>query len=291
MSVDAVLGMNRRNAHIARVNERDALRVVDDKLETKVRLRSVGVPVSPTLAHVTSPRDARDLLADGLTSRWACKPNRSRRGLGILLAGGRHPRGGWRSLGGDQISRGDVLRHLRRILDGEFSRGGSDTAVFEPLLVPHPAIASLAPAGLPDVRVICDGSHPVAAMLRLPTERSDGRANLHAGGVGAAVDVDTGRIVSALVDRSPVEHHPDTGRRLVGVTVPHWDEVLAASRRCSAATGLDYVGADVVIDDLRGPLVLEVNGRPGLEIQNVLGRGLRAALAGGRTDARRLVRG
>lgn len=275
MSGDEILGMNRRNAHIEQVNSRAALDLVDDKHETKLRLRAAGVPVPPTLAFVTDPRDARDLLDAGLTDTWVCKPNRSRGGLGILLSGGRHEDGGWVSLSGERISVADVRTHLRRILDGEFSTGGTDAVLMEPLLVPHPDLAAVAAAGLPDVRVLCDGSEPVAAMLRLPTERSDGRANLHAGGVGAAIDLDTGRLTSGLVDRVVVEEHPDTGARLEEVVVPFWDDVLSAAARCGPATGLQFVGADIVVDELRGPLVLEVNGRPGLEIQNVVGRGLR----------------
>jgi hypothetical protein len=32
-------------------------------------------------------------------------------------------------------------------------------------------------------------------------------------------------------------------------------------------TGLGYIGADVVLDARRGPMVLELNARPGLAIQ------------------------
>ena len=39
-----------------------------------------------------------------------------------------------------------------------------------------------------------------------------------------------------------------------------------------------HVGVDIVVDAVRGPLVLELNARPGLEIQNINGRGLGAAL-------------
>lgn len=280
MSGDTVLGMNRRNAHIARVNPRTALDLVDDKQRTKTRLRAIGVPVPPTLAFVTDPRDMRDLLEAGLTESWVCKPNRSRGGQGIMLAARRHDEDGWWSVSGDHVTTSALRTHLRRILDGEHSLGGSDAALFEPLLEPHPDLAQLAPAGLPDIRVLCDGRDPVAAMLRLPTEQSGGRANLHAGGVGAAIDLDTGRLHGGLVDREPVDAHPDTGRSLHDVQVPNWDRVLAAASRCGAATGLQFVGADIVIDDLRGPLVLEVNGRAGLEIQNVVGQGLRPMVDG-----------
>ena len=42
----------------------------------------------------------------------------------------------------------------------------------------------------------------------------------------------------------------------------------------SQAVPLGYIGVDICIDAERGPLVLEVNGRPGIEIQNVQGKGL-----------------
>jgi hypothetical protein len=58
-----------------------------------------------------------------------------------------------------------------------------------------------------------------------------------------------------------------------------WHDVVAAARRCSAATGLGYVGVDLVIDAVCGVQVLECNAYPGLEIQNVNAAGL-----GGRID-------
>ena len=39
------------------------------------------------------------------------------------------------------------------------------------------------------------------------------------------------------------------------------------------AIPLGYLGVDVCLDKDKGPLILEVNGRPGLEIQNVHNRG------------------
>ncbi len=127
--------------------------------------------------------------------------------------------------------------------------------------------------GLPDIRLICVGDEPKLAMMRLPTSASGGRANLHQGALGASVDLGSGRVTAAWSASTPVEAHPD-GVRLVGATVPHWEGVLNAASRFSAVTGLGYLGADVVVDAQRGPLILEVNARPGLQIQNVTGRGL-----------------
>jgi len=38
--------------------------------------------------------------------------------------------------------------------------------------------------------------------------------------------------------------------------------------------GLGYAGVDIVIDKDKGPLVMEVNKRPGMEIQNANGKPL-----------------
>jgi glutathione synthase/RimK-type ligase-like ATP-grasp enzyme len=81
-----------------------------------------------------------------------------------------------------------------------------------------------------------------------------------------------------------VAAHPDTGAAVIGVRVPYWREVLAMSRQVAAAVGLGYIGVDIVVDERRGPLLLEANARPGLAIQIANGRGLAPALAA--VDAR-----
>ncbi|WP_330295090.1 sugar-transfer associated ATP-grasp domain-containing protein [Streptomyces sp. NBC_00503] len=275
---DPVMGMNLRNARIAEHNPSAAIRLVNDKYATKAVLESVGAPTSPTLALLRSRREIAALDWDALPDCWALKPNQSLGGNGILLAFGRRRRQ-WHSSSGKRIARAVVAEQLRRILDGEFSPRPTDWAMFEPLIRAHPDLARLSHQGLPDIRVICLGDRPQLAMLRLPTRFSGGRANLHQKAIGAAVDLATGRITHALVGKEPTETHPDTGELLIGRAVPHWPQVLDAARRCAGATGLRYLGADIVVDADRGPLILEVNARPGLQIQNVTGHGLMTATA------------
>lgn len=269
-----VLGMNARNELISRTNPEEAVALVDDKQRTKERLRASGAPVVDTWHLVRDRYALRALDLAALPDAWACKPNRSLGGAGIKVVDGGHPDGGWTTLSGGRLSVRALDDHVRAILAGEFSPRSDDAAMFEPLVRCHPDLASLAPAGLPDIRVVCDDDEPRLAMLRLPTRASDGRANLHAGGLGAAIDLDSGVITGAVQHRRATTTHPETGQQLVGVRIPAWTEVLDAASRCAAATGLHYLGADVVIDAERGPCVLEVNARPGLEIQNVTGRGL-----------------
>ena len=274
-----VLGMNRRNALIARFNPREAIRAVNQKYETKERLAAAGVPVPPTLALIGDERELAELDFARLPDAFAVKPNRGRRGEGVILVDGRVPDsegGGWRQLNGAVLTPAMLVQHVRRIMAGELSLEGgtTDAALFEPLIRTHPDFARLVPYGLPDIRIICLGDVPLMAMTRLPTEQSRGRANLHQGAVGAAIDFVNGTIVRAVLGQDEVWDHPSTGATLIGEAVPLWRDTVAAARRCSEALGLGYVGVDLVIDAVRGVQVLECNAYPGLEIQNVNAAGL-----------------
>jgi alpha-L-glutamate ligase-like protein len=280
----AVLGMNARNDHIDRVNDWASVSLVNDKVATKLLLAASGLPVPPTVAVIENRRDLASLTADRLPDAWALKPNHGRGGSGILLAGSREG-ADWRGLSGRRLTMRDVVDHTRLVLQGEYSPAGrpGDSALVEPLLRTSEELARVAGAGMPDVRVICRDGTPIAAMLRLPTVASGGRANLHQGGIGAAVDLDSGRVSAARWRGRPCVAHPDTGQALVGLRVPAWREVLETAAACADATGLRYLGADIVFDRTHGHLVLEVNARPGLEIQNVQGRGLAPDLVGHRS--------
>jgi alpha-L-glutamate ligase-like protein len=282
----SVLGMNARNHHIDLVNDRPSVSLVNDKVATKLLLAAAGLPVPPTIAVLETRRDLASLSGDGLPDAWALKPNHGRGGCGILLAGSRDGLG-WRDLGGRRLSLRDVVDHARQVLHGEYSPAGrsDDSALVEPLLRTSEDLARVVGRGMPDLRVICRDSVPIAAMLRLPTVASGGRANLHQGGIGAAVDLASGRVTSARWRRRDCLRHPDTGQPLGGLQVPAWRQVLETAAACADATGLRYLGADIVFDRTHGPLVLEVNARPGLEIQNVQGRGIAPELAVARPSA------
>ncbi|WP_324262333.1 sugar-transfer associated ATP-grasp domain-containing protein [Altererythrobacter sp. H2] len=270
-----ILGMNHRNALIQRYNPREAIKRVNQKFQTKQRLAEAGVPVPQTLALIEDGAQLTAFDFASLPDAFAVKPNRGRRGEGVILVDGRTD-GGWRQLNGETLTIGALRRHIGRIHEGELSLEGadSDAALFEPLIRPHPDFARLVPFGLPDIRIICLGDAPLMAMTRLPTEKSRGRANLHQGAVGAALDLRTGDIFRAVLGSEAIEHHPSTGERLIDQQIPMWSDVIRAARRCSAALELGYVGVDLVIDATAGVQVLECNAYPGLEIQNVNGAGL-----------------
>ena len=104
-------------------------------------------------------------------------------------------------------------------------------------------------------------------MMRLSTSASDGKANLHQGAVGVGICVNTGRAVRAVHFGEPITIHPDTDKDLTKLAVPHWQEVLELAASCYDMSGLGYIGTDIVLDRDKGPMLLELNARPGLAIQ------------------------
>jgi alpha-L-glutamate ligase-like protein len=275
-----ILGMNRRNAaYILDHNPRSSYPLVDDKLRMRDLCLRIGVPTPEVYAEISYHSmlgHLRDYLGD--RGDFVVKPNRGSAGRGVLVLTGRSGKNYFRHNG--QLLRPENLRqHLSDILSGMYSLGGlPDRAIVQQRVRLHPAFAGLAYKGIPDIRVILYRNRPAMAMLRLPTRASNGRANLHQGGIGAGVDLNAGATHHAVQRNRIINRHPDTGASVVGMTVPFWDQVLDMSRRVAAAVGLGYVGVDIVVDECQGPMLLEANARPGLAIQIANRQGLQPRL-------------
>jgi alpha-L-glutamate ligase-like protein len=281
-----VVGINRRNADfLLPYNPRDRFHLVDDKLCTKALAHEHGLPVPETYAVVRDPRQVSRIgaLLEGRDS-FVVKPVRGSRGKGVLVVAGRDgPH--FVKPSGAKLALDALQQHLQNILAGLYSLGGKrDAALVEYRVRGAPAMREISFQGAPDIRVLLLLGYPVMAMMRAATRESDGRANLHQGAVGAGIDIATGRTVRAIHRGRPVGQHPDLEVPLVGRLLPGWDTVLDMAVTCQAMTGLGFIGVDLMIDEARGPLVIEVNARPGLSIQLANGDGLlhRLHLAAGR---------
>lgn len=271
-----VLGINRRNGqYLLRYNARRLYPLVDDKLRTKRLAEKFGIAVPETYGVIEIHRQIRDLpkiLADH--PDFVVKPSRGSGGEGILVIVGR-TKNGYKKANGTIVGVDDLGHHLGNILSGMYSLGGqADVALIEHRVHPHPVFDAISYQGVPDVRLIVFLGVPVMAMVRLPTRQSDGKANLHQGALGAGVDIATGQTLDAVWGNDIVTDHPDTGNAISGVKIPHWDDLLLLGARCWQMTGLGYQGADFVLDEKRGPLLLELNARPGLNVQIANGAGL-----------------
>lgn len=264
-----VLCMNARNhSYIHRYNRREFYPRVDDKLQTKLLAQQAGIPVPEMIGVIATQRDAQTFprLLYG-HEQFVLKPTRGSGGRGILVITGRH---GTRYVKGNgaELSKREVFRHISNTLSGLYSLGGlPDKVLCEHIIKFTQAFDRFSFQGVPDVRIIVFKGFPVMAMTRLSTAKSDGKANLHQGAVGVGIDLNTGKASFAVQFNKPVEKHPDTGVNLAELTVPYWMEHLHIASRCYAVTELGYFGADIVIDREKGPLLLELNARPGLAIQ------------------------
>jgi len=274
-----VLGMNARNAGaILDHNPRVLYPLVDDKLNFLRLCDRVGAPTPAVYAVLEKNGHLRN-LGPVLSANPDCviKPVRGSSGRGVVLLTGAIA-GGFRRHNGATSTLDELRRHVSDVLSGLYSLGGRpDRAMVQERLRTHPAFERISYRGTPDVRVILYRGAPAMAMLRLPTLESNGRANLHQGGVGVGVDLETGRTTRAVWGGRLVRRHPDTGEPLAGRPIPDWRDVLTIARKVARATGLGFVGVDVV-PDLAGPVILEANARPGLAIQSANGLGLRAIL-------------
>jgi alpha-L-glutamate ligase-like protein len=256
------------------------LQLVNHKLRTKEVLQRLGLPVPPTLRVYQVQHDIVDFAAHVRDlSEFVIKPAQGARGGGVLVIADR--RDGWFfKLDRQALRCRDIQDHLSEVLCGVFSLNQRrDEGILEQRVRADPLLGQVSYKGVPDIRVLLFRGVPVMAMVRFPTRASKGRANLHLGGVGAGINLATGLTVHALVRQKPIHFHPDLNLPLVGIQVPYWDEVLCLAARCYEGVPLGYMGVDIAVDATGGPCVLELNARPGLNIQLANRRGLRPLLA------------
>ena len=275
-----MLGMNCRNVrYISRYNDRSLYPLVDNKLETKLLAAQHNVAV-PELIHVVeTPRMVEQVYSQlRELDQFVVKPAHGSGGKGILVIIGREDDSLIRS-NGELVSWHELKRHMSNVVSGLFSLGGrTDHAIVEDLVQVDPVFAEVSYKGVPDIRLILFHGYPVMGMLRLATESSDGKANLHQGAIGVGLDIRTGKSIAAVQHNNLIDEHPDTGNRLDDLQVPNWQALLTLASRCYEMTGLGYLGADIVLDKRRGPLLLELNARPGLTIQVTNQAGLKPRL-------------
>ncbi|MDH5548167.1 MAG: hypothetical protein OEZ43_21540 [Gammaproteobacteria bacterium] len=271
--------MNQRNLeYVYPNNSRVDFPIADDKLLTKRYLEDASVPF-PKNYHIygyffdlrTLAKDLADL------HDFVIKPARGSGGGGIIVIV-RKDEHYWYGVNGKPYSVEDIRRHLCDIIFGIYSFGIRDEAIIEQRILQHPTIDAIAAMGLADVRVIMYNDYPALAMMRLPTRASEGRANLHQGAIGVGIDIETGTTHHATMEGGFIDRHPDTGNELIGKEIAYWKEIIEIAKTVSKTVPLKYLGIDVALS-VDGPKILEINVRPGIEIQNVNNKGMRDILS------------
>ncbi len=276
-----ILGMNRRNIGlIGKYNPRRNFPLVDNKLLTKKAALANNIPVPDLYGTVEHQHQINDIIRtlDRYES-FVIKPVQGSGGKGIMVITGRNGER-FRKASGVEVGAREIRGHLSNILAGLHSLGGrNDQAMLEALISFDPYLDKYSYEGVPDIRIIVFRGVPVMAMMRCATRASDGKANLHQGAVGVGIDIATGRSVRAVQHGLLVGIHPDTKASFEELQVPHWEKILNLAASCERMVGLGYLGVDVVLDRVYGPMLLELNARPGLAIQVANQAGLRHRLA------------
>lgn len=281
MKISHILGLNARTALFSYPhNSLKGKRIARSKILTARLLKKEGIPVPEIYKKFKSFRDILEFDWESLPNAFALKPSKGLGGEGIIVVKKRSKdKSAWITTDKKRVTVEDLKMHVIDILEGAYSLGSiPDVAFIQEYVGRHKAFRKYAYRGTPDIRVVVFNKVPVMAMLRLPTKESGGRANLHQGAIGVGIDVATGITTKAIHHGKPIYFKPGTKRKLNGIKIPHWDEILSISSRCQEVSGLGYLGVDIVLHPEKGPMVLELNSQPGLQIQLANQEGLRKRL-------------
>jgi len=285
------LTKNERNKEYLRKNSSEGRVVADSKYKTKRVLGKAGVAVPKLIERFRTVDGVENYNWDRLEGNFVIKPVTGYGGEGILIIRraiksdrvGHQP--AFLMMNGKTIGLEDLKRHCQEILAGKYSlHGMPDAVIVEERIKIHPMFFSYTHSGTPDIRVIVFNKIPVMAMLRIPTEKSGGKANLQQGAYGLGIDLATGITTFGIEGKDEeVKRIFDFGKKKLikvnGIKIPMWREIMETAINCQRAVpGLGFLGVDVVLDKEKGPLVLEVNARPGLSIQICNKAGLKARM-------------
>lgn len=282
-----LLGLNARNyQYLSKYNTKTGKRIADSKLLTKSTLQKANLPV-PRLHRVfRQDEEVGKFDFHRLEESFVMKPNRGLGGEGIVVIEKKgEAEGTWVTAEGKVVNVDDLKLHALDILAGRFSMNDApDIAYVEERVRIHPQFAPYSYHGTPDIGVIIFNRIPVMAFLRLPTKESGGRANMFQGAIACGIDMAAGVTTNAVQYTNFVDFFPETRRRLRGIVIPVWEEVMEIAIKCAEAAGLGYMRADIVLQPSIKhpgrtlPKVLELNAQPGLKIQLCNKAGLKKRL-------------
>lgn len=271
MKVSEFLGMNLRNQKYIDW-DKSRTDFTNSKLKTKLFLSARQIKVPKLHAIIKNHKDLQNFDFANLPAKTVIKPNKGSQGKGIIPF--------QKKVNGDLISvsnktyKSEVLhKHIQEILDGKYSMGFlPDVAFFEEKIDTHKALREYAPIGLPDIRIIVYKGFPVLAMLRMPNEKSGGKANLNAGAWGLGIDIVSGKVKTCYQDGQLQKNNP-----YFNFQVPFYSEALQMAVKIAEITNISFFGCDIAISK-NGPVLIELNSKPGLKIQYVNNIGLKYRL-------------
>jgi alpha-L-glutamate ligase-like protein len=266
-----LLGKNARNRIYLRLNKKRGRKIADSKLLTKTILKKHNLPHPELYKVFENQEELNTFQWESLPGSFVIKPSRGLGGEGILVIKKKAKWAGeWFLMGSSKVDASQLKLHVLDIFAGRFSLHNlPDKAFVEERIKIHPLFKRYTYRGTPDVRIIVYNRVPIIAMLRLPTAESRGKANLHQGAVGVGIDLATGITTYGYHHGQRIKLIPETKKKVNGLKLPFWQETLILAVKVQEIIPqLGYLGVDIVLDKEKGPMVLELNVRSGLSIQN-----------------------
>lgn len=275
------LGLNARAAlYSYKYNTGKGRNIASSKIQTKKVLIANEIPAPEIYGKLSNLESVKNFDWNKLPSAFVVKPSRGLGGEGIIVIKKKASDGnGWITTDRKRVTVQDLTLHALSIQEGAYSlENAPDTVLIEEYIGRHKALVKYSYRGTPDIRVIVFNKVPVMAMLRLPTKESGGRANVHQGAIAVGIDIATGITTYAVHHHEYIKNKPGTKRKLHGIKIPFWNKILINSVLASEAAKLGYTSVDMLLHPEKGPVVIELNYQPGLEIQLANKAGLRRRL-------------
>ena len=273
--------MNARNHLYTTRNSRKARSICKSKYATKLLLLNKGIPSAEIFGVLATSEDVNEFDWHKMEADFVIKPTNGHAGKGVIAFRNQHKdKEHWTDVIGKTWSLDDIKLHCFDILEGQYSTHGSQHNIIVEERIPiHPKLAKYSYRGTPDIRIVVFNGVPVMALLRLPTEESEGRANQSQGALGVGIDIGTGITTYAAAHKNQlIKYLPGTKIKLNGIKIPFWDKVLTTAVEAANAANLVYCGVDIFVHKEKGPMIVELNAQPGLSIQVANKSGLRRRL-------------
>lgn len=277
-----ILGLNERNLTFVRqYDSRAAKLIADNKVLTKKVLMKADIPTTKMITLIRDKKQLESFDFGILPKSFVVKPANGVAGGGIEIFYNRDKEGNYVRGNGTKVSLQGLITLMTAILEGKYShKFQPDQVIIEERVIPYKEFRPYTFKGTPDIRVLLFRTVPIMAMVRWPTVDSNGKANLSEGAAASGIDIATGVTTNSIKESkngriTNIEYVAGTNLRYAGLKIPEWDQILKYAVKAADVAGLGFCAVDFLIDNEKGPLIVELNARPGLRIQLVNEDGLR----------------
>lgn len=224
---------------------------------------SYGLSAGPAYRHLTDRAGVRRFLSHEARYPLFGKPAEGQASQFVMALDGLSSDGehlvDW---SGNALERWRLIRPLEK----RFQDKGY---LFQSAVRQHPAVEAVIGRGVGCLRFVTFNSESGVEILgvawKVPAAGAISDAGAF-GGMPAPLDPETGTVIS-FFSRSDaaadaITHHPGTGMRLVGFTIPNWARIVSSVKAAAEILhGLPLVGWDVAIGP-EGPVFIEANSSP-----------------------------